>query len=216
MATTSLKLSPPARPAPEPSPDAPRPSRRRLAPVLAGVVVAGLTIATAAALSPRSVPMRQVLVAAQPLAPGTTLSAPDWRVALVPTADHINAMPAAKSKTLVGKTASVSWSPGTPISATMVGTVAPTDVIGLWLRPGQVPAGLVPGEHVIVVAMTTNAAATTPAMSGYLFGVVGSVTTDASSGDTSANVSVSTTPNKLAEMIAAAAAGDVSVVADNG
>ncbi|MGH9132031.1 MAG: SAF domain-containing protein [Acidimicrobiales bacterium] len=226
MATTPLKLSPPldsgnrspngARPAPEPAPGATAPSRRRLVPVLAGVVIAGLTIATAAALAPKSVPMRQVLVAAAPLAPGTALTSADWRVVVVPAADHIDAMGAANAHSLVGKTASVSWSPGTPISATMVGAVAPSDVIGLSLRPGQAPAGLVPGDHVIVVAMSSSATTTTPAMSGYLLGVVGSVAPDSSTGDTQANVSVSTTPTKLAEMIAAASAGDVAVVADNG
>ncbi len=216
MNSTPLKLSTPtlATPAAVPETGDPGHSRRRLLPVLVGVIVAALTIATATILSPKAIPMRQVLVAARPLAPGTSLSAADWRVALVPTADNINAISAAKASTLVGQRAAQSWSPGTPISAAMLGSVAPSEVIGLSLHPGQVPAGLVPGDHVIAVAISANS--TTPAVAGYLLGVVDSVRTDPSSGATDANVSLSASPANVARMIAASAAGEVSLVLANG
>lgn len=216
MSTAPLKLSSPTLSAPSAVPDAgsASPSRRRLLPVLVGVVVAVLTIATATALSPKAVPMRQVLVAARHLAPGTTLTSADWRVALVPTADNINAISAARASTLVGQATASSWSPGTPISAAMLGGVAPADVIGLSLHPGQVPVGLVPGDHVIAVAMSANAA--TPAVAGYLLGIVQSVSTDPSSGATDANVSVSAAPANVARMITASSAGEVSLVLANG
>lgn len=186
------------------------PRRRRLLPGLVGVLVAVATIVTASALAPKSIPMREILVVARPLGPGEPVLASDWRTSFVPKSSGISAVLASQAPRLVGELSSQAWTPGTPITMAMLGGTPPRDVIGLSLRPGQAPSGLVPGNHVIVVAMASSS--TAAKVAGDVAGTVETVSTNTSANVTNANVSIPAAPAVVANMLAAAAAGDVSVV----
>ncbi len=215
MSTVPLRLSGPVAPTEADAAEPEEPSRnRRLLPVLIAVVVAVATIATASALAPKTIPMRQVLVVSTAVGPGEPVAASDWRTAFVPKSAGINAMVASQAQSLVGKVTSQAWVPGTPISAGMLGGAPASDVIGLSLRPGQVPTGLTPGDHVIVVAMAQSGNSATVA--GDVLGVVETVRPDTAGNLTNTNISVPASPTVVAHMITAASAGDVSVVLENG
>ena len=164
-----------------------------------------------------------ILAVARPLAAGETITAADLRIARVPADPALSPIPANEAGAVVGRRASVALVPGTLLtpddlaSGPILG--AGEASVGLDLKPSQVPAGLAPGDSVVVIETSTpgqNAAAGGSGVANVLvsqatvLSVTGPSSTSAN-GDSDVTVSV---PAALAaEVASAASAGDIAVAA---
>jgi hypothetical protein len=120
---------------------------------------------------------------------------------------------------VVGRVASVTLTPGTLLTPSVLGTelrIGPDQaVVGLALKPGQLPGGLRVGDHVMVVHTTTTARSSSPSgADGAVLSADAMVraidhTADSSGGTV---VSLVVGASEAPAVAQAAAAGDVSVV----
>jgi hypothetical protein len=132
------------------------PGRQRALPLVAlGVLCAfagALVFATAYLRSGHRV---AVLVVARAVPAGSVIHDGDLRVARVSSDGGLQPVPAAQRGSVGGKVAAVPLAPGTLLARSQVGSgaaVAPGQaVVGVGLKSGQLPAGLRPGDRVMVV-----------------------------------------------------------------
>jgi len=157
VATTTIRRpgrtngsSPPSRLAP------PAPVRRR-SPSLAtlGVLCCFLGALVFGALHLRLDRRSEVLAVARPVAAGQVVQAADLRVVRAPSIGGVSPLAASAESRVVGRPAAVSLVPGALLvqadlgSGSLVG--AGQAVVGVALKPGQLPGVLRPGDRVLVV-----------------------------------------------------------------
>jgi hypothetical protein len=131
-------------------------ARQRALPLVAlGVLCAfagALVFATAYLRSGHRV---AVLAVARAVPAGSVIRDGDLRVANVSSDRSVQPVPAAQRGSVVGKVAAVPLAPGTLLARSQVGSgaaVAPGQaVVGVGVKGGQLPAGLRPGDRVMVV-----------------------------------------------------------------
>jgi hypothetical protein len=101
-----------------------------------------------------------VLAVARPVPAGQALVAEDLKQALVSVDPALKPLPASKEASVIGRSAAVALVPGTLLSEAQLATgpLVPSgrDIVGLSLKPGQVPLGVRVGDRVIVVRTPTN------------------------------------------------------------
>lgn len=184
MPTKALPSSRPAgsslpRPAPPSSAlrvVAPRSGRRHGLIALALVLVlAGATLAAAVYL--RAGQRIQVLAVARPVPVGHVISDQDLIDLSLSVDPRLHPLPASARQVVVGQTATVNLLPGTLLLRQMVtrgSLLAPGEgLVGLALKPGQVPEQIAPGDLVQVVQTpAASSSGTAPSAIGQGQGVV--------------------------------------------
>jgi len=163
---------------------------------------------------------RPVLALTRSVPAGQQLSADDFTTVGVPASPGLRPVPSSDLNTVLGRRAAVALEPDTLLTPSDL-TSAPSvtagmATIGLDLKPGEAPAGLAPGETVMLIGTgtaTATASPSTPRVLAESAGVltVGVESATTGSGDTQLTVSV---PAASAPAVAAAAAaGNVAVAA---
>lgn len=134
------------------------PSKRRRRPVLAIASLALVAVCVAAFASAYLQAGHQVsvLAVAQPVSQGETISASDLKIVKVSLSSGIATIPADAAETVLGRRAATSLVPGSLLApGEIVGTGDPPPgeaIVGVALKPGQLPAaGVSPGQTVDVV-----------------------------------------------------------------
>jgi hypothetical protein len=161
----------PERFAPEPGPGAEGPPapRRRLRPrtvIAAGAAIIVVAAAYAAGhfTAPGPPALRSLLVTSAPLAAGTPLTRADLSVVQVPADDQVpaGALAAAAASRVTRLVTRTALAPGTFLSDSLLASSGEMPgpgqaLVGLALKPGQVPAGgLADGQSVLVVLLPTS------------------------------------------------------------
>jgi hypothetical protein len=163
------------------------------------------------------------LAVARPLPPGATITASDLAIARVQDDPALSPIPAGEAGAVVGRRAAVALVPGTLLtpadlaSGPLLG--AGEASVGLDLKPGQVPAGLVPGEAVAIIDTATTPPGAGASGSGSSNVLVAQATVlsvtapmaGSASGDT--EVTVAVPADVAAEVATAASAENVAVAA---
>ena len=159
------------------------------------------------------------LAVARAVAPGQVITSADLTTARVPSDPALSPIPADEASLVIGRHAAVALVPGTLLTSSDVASgplVASGDAsVGLDLKPGQLPAGLEPGDSVLVIQ---TAGPQSSALSG--FGqptVLGKATVlalrsppaDSPTGDTVVTLVVST--SQVAQVVDEASAGQISL-----
>jgi hypothetical protein len=133
-----------------------RPPRRRNWPrVGAGVALAVASGAVFVALYASAGSRHPYLAVTRPVAAGQRITASDLATVRLTSAPSLSPIPADEASGVIGRRAAVALVPGTLLtqadlaSGPVLG--AGQASVGLDLKPGQVPAGLVPGAVVAVV-----------------------------------------------------------------
>ena len=105
---------------------------------------------------------QSVLAVAKAVPVGQAIAADDLTEASVSADPSLHPVPAADKDSIVGRSAAVALVPGTLLSKAHLGTgpavAAGRSVVGLSLKPGQVPLGIASGAAVIVLRTPTNQA----------------------------------------------------------
>lgn len=145
------------------------PATRRVTP--RAVIAAGVAIIAAAAAyaagyltAPGAPASRSVLVTSVPLAAGTTLTRADLSVVQVQTGGRVPAgtLSSAVAGRVTGLVTRTALAQGTFLSESLLASSGEMPgpgqaLVGLTLKPGQVPAGgLADGQSVLVVLLPTN------------------------------------------------------------
>jgi SAF domain len=129
---------------------------RRNAPLvgLGVLLIFGCAIGFSSALL-RAGGRQEVLVAARTLTVGHVISSSDLRTAQMSLAGGISSVPASEVSQIIGHPASAAVASGSLLTesdvAPSLGPPRGHAVVGLALKPGQFPVGLVPGDRVLVV-----------------------------------------------------------------
>ena len=214
--TTST--TPAHTPTVEGSVPAPPRLRRRPAVIGAGLALVAFGGLTAAWFATAAQTSTEVVVAAEPLLRGQTITFDQLSTADVSGLSPTAVTPADQLGSLVGKTAVMDVPAGAPVPGSALSDAAVPaageSVVGILLAPGQVPTvDLTPGSHVRVVATPRSQddpPATTP---NGVQAVLVSTSVDESTGHTVANVSV---PAAQGPAVAAlAATGRAALVLDS-
>jgi hypothetical protein len=141
----------------------------------------------------------RVLVLARSVEAGHVLESSDLRAANVTTGRGVATVLASSEASVVGRTTAVPLADGSLLTRNALGSGralrAGEAMVGLALKPGTFPSGLVTGDHVRVVdttaASSTSAAGTAPRSgSGGSTGVVMAIAANTSAADGSAVVSL--------------------------
>lgn len=106
----------------------------------------------------------QVLAVVRPVQAGSAIVQDDLAVANVTTDPRLSPIPAAEESQVIGMIAQVPLAPGGLLIRAELGTgtgfAAGEVLVALPLKPGQFPGrGLIPGQHVLVVATAGSAGA---------------------------------------------------------
>jgi hypothetical protein len=160
------------------------------------------------------------LAVAQPVAPGEVITAADLATARVTSDSALSPIPADEAGLVVGRHAAVALVPGTLLTMADIASgplVGSGDAsVGLDLKPGQLPAGLAPGDSVLVIETAALSQAAALSSSGVPV-VLGRATVlsvlapsaDSPTGDTTVTLVVST--SEVAQVVGAASAGQISL-----
>lgn len=207
---------------PAPGQIAPPPrSRRRPALVAASVALVAVGAMGSAWAWQTSSNTNEVLTVRQTVHRGELLSADDLLRVRIGVDPAIQAVPAAALETLVGQRAALDIAAGSVITPEQVTDedipASGQSVVGVSLTAGMMPSGqVIVGDKVrVITTETMGATAGDPAAGAEqpVSGVVVSVTTDATTGNTLMNVQV---PSAMAPAVATAAArGQVALVLDS-
>ena len=162
----------------------------------------------------------EVLAVARPVAAGQVVAASDLRVVRAPSIGGVSPLPATDEGQVVGRPAAVSLVPGTLLvqadlgSGSLVGTGQA--VVGVALKPGQMPGVLRSGDRVLVVdtGLANQTSATAPRSPLSVPPVTASVLSLMVSPDGTGNtvVSLVVSESDASAVAQLAAAGRVSVV----
>lgn len=164
MATATAPIRSNGRPATAVRPEADRPTtgrrRRQLPLVVVGVLlVLGCALAFAD-MSLRTGRGEEVLVVAQPVAPGQVLTSGDLRSVRVSANGGLATVPADEASSVLGRPAAVALVPGAVLAAGDVGSgpaaSAGSDVVAVGLKPGAYPPDLAAGDRVQVVPVASS------------------------------------------------------------
>lgn len=108
---------------------------------------------------------KSVLAVARAVPAGQAITAEDLKEVMVSADPALQPVPATERASVVGRPVGVALVPGTLLSRAHLATdkllPAGRDVVGLSLKPGQVPLGVAPGDPVIVVGTPTSASSST-------------------------------------------------------
>ncbi|WP_220817025.1 SAF domain-containing protein [Amycolatopsis echigonensis] len=166
-----------------------------------------------------------VLVLARPVTVGHLLSAPDFRQVSVSADVGLDAVPAAESSTVVGRPAAFSLPAGTLLTRGSLGPPAiPVDgqaIAAVALKAGQFPPALAPGARVAVLvssgSASTGTASSNPGQVAVPIAQWTATVSDVGAGpDPQSTVVSLQLPEANARQLAAAPAGQVSLVALSG
>ncbi len=134
------------------------PSKRRRRPLLAIASLALVAVCVAAFTSAYIHAGRQtsVLAVAEPVSQGQTISPSDLKIVKISMSSGISVIPVNAAANVVGRQAATSLVPDSLLApGDLVGTGAPPPgkaIVGVALKPGQLPAaGVSPGQEVDVV-----------------------------------------------------------------
>lgn len=178
------------------------------------VIVCSLVVATLASANGHRTP---VLVIVRPIAAGTPIQARDLRVAGVAADGTVRGIPASQAATVVGRTAADNLVPG----ALLVGSelaagprvAKGTTIVGLALKPGFLPANLVPQDTVSVLDTPTGSASSAAAAAAaVLAGSVAVYSVGPSPDGQTTLVSVQVPAASAPAVAEANAQGDISLV----
>jgi hypothetical protein len=196
--------------------------RRRVPYLLLGVVLV-VGCAFGGVLVARRVDHRgSVLVLARPVHAGQALSGRDVREAAVSLDESLRAVAAGSLPKVIGRKVAYSLPPGvllTPAELGPVRALAPGQgVAAVALKAGQYPPGLEPGDRVSVVVAPSSTVADQPPVSADASGVSweATVTGIQAAQDAETTVVSVQLAEDAARQLAAAPAGQVSVVLVNG
>ncbi|GAB3365904.1 MULTISPECIES: SAF domain-containing protein [Amycolatopsis] len=201
-----------------------RPSRR-IPYLLLGVVLVIACAAAAVIVSIQLDNRQPVLVLARPVTVGHLLSAPDFRQVSVSADVGLDAVPAAESSTVVGRPAAFSLPAGTLLTRGSLGPPAiPVDgqaIAAVALKAGQFPPALAPGARVAVLvssgSASTGTASSNPGQVAVPIAQWTATVSDVGAGpDPQSTVVSLQLPEANARQLAAAPAGQVSLVALSG
>lgn len=161
------RLSPPAR-------------RRRPALLALGVALAAAGGLTAATLTMRAGERVPVLAVARTVEVGSVLTANDLTEARLPSDPNLAPIPAEQLSSVVGQVAAVPLRPGTLLTrgelTTTSAPAAGTQLLGVLLKPGHLPARpLAPGQPVLVVPTRDEQSSTGASSSGMVSPVAATV-----------------------------------------
>ncbi|PKV95540.1 MULTISPECIES: hypothetical protein [Amycolatopsis] len=200
-----------------------RPSRR--VPYLLLGVVLVIACAAAAVIVSMQLDNRQpVLVLARPVTVGHLLSGQDFRQLSVSSDVGLDAVPAAESSTVVGRPVAFSLPAGALLTRGSLGPpaipVAGQAVAAVALKAGQFPPALAPGARVAVLVSPGAAATGTPSTAGQVAPPLAQWTATVSDvcagADQQSTVVSLQLPEANARQLAAAPAGQISLVALSG
>jgi hypothetical protein len=216
MTTPRTKLAPPSGNGTRLVP----PGRQRSIPLaVLGVLLCFLGALVFGALHLRLDHRATVLALGRPVAAGQVIHESDLREVRV-SADGLDSIAAADRSTVVGHVAAVPLVTGSLLVRSELGSAASIQsgqaVVGLALKEGQLPAGLRPGDHVLVVdtgARTAPATGSAPArvLDGRVEATVVSIAASSNSPGVTV-LSLNVDESDASGVAAAAAAGQVSVV----
>jgi len=141
---------------------APTKPRRNSALIAVGVLLMVGCGLIAAALQMKATSKTAVLAVSRQVPAGQPIDAADLSTVTISGGEGLRAIAASNRNTVIGRTAAVTLMPGTLVTRSQIaGTTSVTRgkvVVGLSLKPGQVPtSNLKPGDEVLVVG--TGAAA---------------------------------------------------------
>jgi len=186
--------------APRPATSGARVVRRRRARwIVAGVLLVVGSALLFAIIFVRAGSQTRVLVLTRAVDAGHVLASSDLRAANVTTGSGVATVLASSKASVVGRTVAVPLADGSLLTPNALGSSralrAGEAMVGLALKPGTFPSGLVPGDHVRVVdtssaSSTTGAAAAPRSVSGGTTGVVMAIGANTSAADGSAVVSL--------------------------
>jgi len=180
--------------------------------VVCGVAFAGLYMSAGS--------RHPVLAIAQPVQQGARITAADLRLVRVANDPGLSPIPAAQEAAVVGKRASVPLVPGTLLtpedlsSGSLIG--ANQASVGLDLKPGQFPAGLAPGDSVIVIQTSAQGQGTaaTTGTTNVLVDQASVLSVDfpsASSGSSDEQVTLALPADIASQVVMAASAGEIAI-----
>lgn len=203
-----------------------RPVRRRNWPrVGAGIALSVVCGAVFVLLYASAGSRHPFLAVAQPVSVGQAITASDLTTARVSSDSALLPIPADDASLVVGRRAVVALVPGTLLTGADLSSgplLGPGEAsVGLDLKPGQVPDGLLPGESVVVIEtassdpdLSQDSSNASPGAPTVLVGqaLVLSViepTSDSATNDT--QVTLAVPADVAADIAAVSSAGDVAV-----
>lgn len=140
---------------------------RRVPPTAVGVLVGALAFGVFVVLTPAGSRSSPVLVVAHPVPAGHRISASDLRVVSLRVPAGLAVVRAVDEGSVVGQVAKSDLSAGSLLAGDEVGSSSGSATeVGLALKPGQYPPGLVPGDRVEVLAGPAAGDSTAPTASG--------------------------------------------------
>jgi len=185
--------------------------------VVGGVVFVGL-YASAGSRHP-------VLAMSSSVPQGARISASDLRLVHVADDPGLSPIPASQEDSVIGRRAAVSLVPGTLLtpadlsSSPLLG--AGEASVGLDLKPGEFPAGLAPGESVVVIQTQAQAQAQpasgtpgSPTNANVLVDratVISVTPPNPSSGTSDEQVTLALPADLASEVVSAASAGQIAL-----
>jgi hypothetical protein len=199
-----------------------RPARRRNWPrVGAGVALAVVCGAVFVLLYASAGSRHPVLAVAQPVVIGETITAPDLTTARVSSDSALSPIPAGEVSQVIGRRAAVALVPGTLLTMADLASgplLGPGEAsVGLDLKPGQVPAGLLPGDSVAVIETTSSGQQTEGSPSGTPTVLVSQATVlsmaepTAQSATDNTEITLAVPADVAADVVAASSAGDIAL-----
>jgi hypothetical protein len=137
------------------------PRRRRPAMIALAVALAGAGVVVSAAVYQRADHQVAVVMVAQPVAAGAVLTTADLASTSVTVGPGIHVIPAAQIGQVSGEIAAVTLRPSTLLAPSELTTAQPPgpgqELVAAPAKPYMLPAsGLVPGDHVLVIATPGN------------------------------------------------------------
>lgn len=127
-------------------------ARRRPPPLAIGLVVAALAFGVFVVLTPRGAHSVPVLVLRHSVAAGDLLSAGDLRVVSLAVPRGMATVPVADETSVVGQVAQSALGAGSLLVPASYGAPNGTEsVVGVSLKPGEYPPGLLAGDRVEVL-----------------------------------------------------------------
>lgn len=194
------------------------PRRRSWARIGAGLAVAVACGSIAALLYGAAGARRPVLAVARAVQAGETISASDLTTVRVPSNPGLSPVPAQDASAVVGRQAAVPLVPGTlltPADLSSGPILGPgLASVGLDLKAGHSPGGLVPGAVVMVVVVPAGGGpgGGTPSVLVDSAKVLSLVPPSASSGNGDTEVTLAVPTALAAQVASAGAQGEVALV----
>ena len=196
------------------------PRRRSWARVGAGLAVAVACGSIGALLYGAAGARRPVLAVARAVHAGDTISAADLTTVRIPANPGLAPVPAQDAAAVVGRQAAVALVPGTLLTSADLSSgpvLGPGSAsVGLDLKAGHSPGGLVPGAAVMVVVVPAAAGPGGPTQGPSVLvdsaKVLSVVPPSASSGNGDTEVTLAVPAALAAEVAGAGAQGEVALV----